>query len=122
MNYPVLRNCCRRARARALAWHRRARWLRCCRQSEIAIACANGWGGAATANTARSNRRASGSVIPATLFFPQPPLLQGQEPQRQHHQRLVLVPAAPALDLVVPQAQLVLAPQEARSEEHTSEL
>src|SRR6266508_5104330 len=112
MNYPVFRNWRLRARARVLAWQSRATRLRSCRHADSAMAWASGWRGAATASTACNSRRVSGSVIPASLFFSQPPPLQHQEPQGQHHQRLVVVPATPALDLVVPQPQFVLAPQE----------
>src|ERR1043166_2062958 len=111
MSYPVSRNCV--LRARVLAWHCWASRFRRCRHVEIAMAWAKGLRGATPASTPCNSRRASGSVIPASLFFPQPPLLQGQEPQGQHHQRLVVVPAAPALDLVVAQPQLILATQEA---------
>src|SRR5262249_13430488 len=102
-----------RARARVLAWPWRASSLRRCRQLEIRMACASGWRGAATASTACSNRLASGSVIPVGVFPPPPPPLQHQEPHRQHHQTLVVMPAAPALHLVVAQPQLPLAAQEA---------
>src|SRR5581483_8351028 len=113
MIYPVLRNCCLRARARALAWLRRATWFRRWRQSDSRMAWARGSPTTATASTACSNRRASGSVIPSSPFFPpQPPLLQHQEPQGQECQRLVVVPAPPALHLVVPQPHLLLAAQE----------
>src|SRR5437660_9618424 len=113
MSYPVFRSCFLLARARVFAWLRRASWFRRCRQLEIAIACATGSAAAATASTTCNSRRVSGNVIPASLFFPQPPLLQHQKPQGQHHQRLVMVPTTPALDLVVAQPQFVLATQEA---------
>src|SRR5439155_975632 len=89
-------------KAYSAGWLRRAWRLRSCRQSESRMACACGSHKTATASTVCSSRRASGSVIPnSPFFFPQAPLLQHQEPQRQKRQRLVVVPAAPALHLVI---------------------
>src|SRR5919198_2561435 len=113
MNYPVSRNCFLRALARAFAWLLRATWLRACRQSDSVIACSTGSPPPTTPSTACSSRRVSGTVRPVVVFPPQPPRLQYQEPHRQQHQRLVVLPPAPPQDLVVAQAQLPLAAQEA---------
>src|SRR5262249_46271051 len=113
MIYPVSRNCFLRALARAFAWLLRATWLRACRQSDSVIACSTGSPSTATASTACSSRRVSGTVRPVAVFPPQPPRLQHQEPQRQQHQRLMVLPPPPTQDLVVAQAQLPLAAQEA---------
>src|ERR1051326_838071 len=113
MNYPVSRNCFFQALARTFAWLVRATWLRPCRHAARVIACRTGSPSTATASTTCSSRRVSGTVRPVVVFPPQPPRLQYQEPQRQQHQRLVVLPAAPPQDLVVAQAQLPLAAQEA---------
>src|SRR6516164_2727200 len=109
MNYPVLRN----RFFRALAWQALAIRLRSCRQAERLITCRSGWAGVSGAKMTCSNLRTSGSVIPVSVFFPQPPLLQQQEPESQHRQRHVVVPATPATYFVVFQAHLLLAAQKA---------
>src|ERR1700756_3261593 len=49
------------------------------------------------------------ATVRAGFFFPQPPPLQDQEPQRQQGERHVVVPALPTADLVMVQANLPLA-------------
>ena len=49
-------------------------------------------------------------VVPG--FSPQPAFLQHQEPQGQHGQRLMMVPATPALHLLFSQSHFLLAAQE----------
>src|SRR5438445_10340464 len=77
------------------------------------MTCCSGCVGGSGAQMTWNNLRTSGSVRPVAVLPPQTPLLQHQEPQRQHHQRHVMMPTAPAPDLVVIQAQLLLAAQEA---------
>src|SRR5262245_4318257 len=113
MSYPVSRNCCRNRRRRAFVWHCWAMRLRSCRHSDRAMAWAIGWRGAATANTTCNNRRTSGTVMVVPGFSPQPAFLQHQKPQRQHRQRLVVVPAPPAPHLIFIESHFALAPQEA---------
>src|SRR5262245_10463818 len=109
MNYPVSRSLC----FRALAWHAAAMRFRRWRHADSRIAWRSGrWGGAGAKMTC-SSLRTSGNVRPSAAFPPQPPRLQDQEPHRQHHQGHVVVEAPPAADLVVVQAHLLLAPQEA---------
>src|SRR6202020_1405304 len=74
--------------------------------------CTSRFRGATTAKTTWSNRRTSGTVIVVPGFFSQPAFLQHQKPQRQHHQRHVVVPTAPAPHLIFIQSHFVLAPQE----------
>src|SRR5262249_42219776 len=87
--------------------------LRLWRHSESRIACRSGCLGISGAKMTCSSLRTSGNVKPVAVFSPQPPRLQDQEPHRQHDQGHVVVEAAPAADLIVVQAHLLLAAQEA---------
>src|SRR6266496_3204250 len=109
MNYPVLRNLC----FLALAWHSLAIRFRSCRHSDRLIACRSGYAGISGAKMTCNNRLTSGSVMPVAVFFPQAAPLHLQEPQCQHHQGHVMVPAAPAADLIVVQTHLLFASQKA---------
>src|SRR6266849_3243639 len=109
MNYPVFRNRSFRARA----WQSLAIRFRCCRHSERLITCRSGCEGSSGANMTCNNLLTSGSVIPVSVFSPQAPLLQHQEPQGQHGQCHVVVPTTPATYLVVIQAYFLLAAQKA---------
>src|SRR5262249_35110194 len=59
--------------------------------------------------SSRLNTSRSCATVNAGLFFPQPPPLDRQEPQRQQRQRHVVVPAHPAAHLVLTQTPLPLA-------------
>src|SRR5713101_3196595 len=104
MNYPVFRNRC----FRALPWQSLASRFRCCRHSDRLITCRSGCVGSSGANMTCNNLLTSGSVIPVSVFFPQAPLLQYQEPQGQHGPRHVVVPTTPATHLVVIQTYFLL--------------
>src|SRR4051794_19484643 len=82
------------------------------RHFESLIARRSGCLGGSGAKMTWSSRRTSGSVSPSSVFFPQTPGLQDQEPKRQHHQGHVVVKAAPATDLIVVQPHFLLAAQE----------
>src|ERR1700730_15537199 len=109
MNYPVFRN----LSFLACAWQSLAIRFRCCRHSERLITCRSGCVGVSGANMTCNNLLASGSVIPVSVFPPQAPPFQHQEPKCQHHQRHVVVPTAPTSNFVVVQTYLLLSPQEA---------
>src|SRR5437870_428980 len=109
MNYPVFRN----RSFRALPWQSLAIRFRCCRHSERLITCRSGCVGGSGAKMTCNNLLTSGSVMPVSVFPPQAPLLQQQEPQRQHGQRHVVVPTTPATHLVVIEAYFLLATQKA---------
>src|SRR5215467_3747057 len=108
MNYPISRN----LSFRAFAWHMAAMRFRRWRHWDSRIAWRSGRLGVAGAKMTCSSLRTSGNVRPSSAFSPQPPCLQDQEPHRQHHQGHVVVEAAPAADLIVVQAQLLLAARE----------
>src|ERR1700756_5716821 len=107
MNYPVRR----KLWFLAFAWHMLAMRLRLCRHSESLMTWRSGWAGGSQAKTTCNNLRTSGSVIPVSVFFPQTPFLQHQEPQRQHHQGHVVVIAPPTTHLVVVQTHFLFATQ-----------
>src|SRR6266403_3280764 len=77
------------------------------------MTCCSGRPGASGAKMTCNNLLTSGSVMPVSVFSPQPPLLQHQEPKSQHRQGHVMVPTAPATHLVIIQAHFLLAAQEA---------
>src|SRR5437016_4618575 len=109
MNYPVFRN----RSFRALPWQSLAIRFRCCRHSERSMTCRSVCAGSSRAKMTCNNLLTSGSVIPVSVFPPQAPLLQHQEPQGQHGQRHVVVPTTPATYLVVIEAYFLLAAQKA---------
>src|SRR5262249_56913213 len=93
-------------------WEGGALGFRRWRHADSWIACRSGCLGVAGAKMTCSSLRTSGNVRPVSVFFPQAPRLQDQEPQRQHHQGHMVVKAAPAADLIIVQPYLLFAAQE----------